>query len=89
MNDDDIFTMDDDAFEEKERRPRSDAAAACARLEAREDIDEEAGTWVPRACVICGDDMRLRCAGCREAVCHLHELCPNGCDETLLRGEAE
>jgi hypothetical protein len=71
---------------EAERRREHELKAQRARFE-EDQIGaglDETGKWPPRECVVCGKETRLRCAGCRAIVCHLHEKCPNGCDDARV-----
>jgi hypothetical protein len=45
------------------------------------------GRYLPEECVVCHDLTQLRCAGCRQAVCHAHDACPNGCDNPVFSDE--
>jgi hypothetical protein len=48
---------------------------------AMDEPVEPDGSYAEAPCVLCGQGTRLRCAGCREPVCHACPACPNGCDE--------
>jgi hypothetical protein len=72
--------------DERERRRLQALAQQRTRLEddrAGVDLDENR-TWLPKACIVCGDETRLRCGRCRMAVCHFHEHCPNHCDDPVV-----
>lgn len=39
---------------------------------------------IPKPCIACDLETLLRCARCRQPVCHNCENCPNGCDATTV-----
>jgi hypothetical protein len=44
------------------------------------------GRYLPKECVACRDDTQQRYGGCRQAVCQVHDACPNGCDDPVVQG---
>ena len=41
---------------------------------------EEGYDRQPLPCRVCDAETRLRCAGCRQPLCHTCDECPDGCD---------
>jgi hypothetical protein len=41
------------------------------------------GKWLPGECFVCGEQTQTRCGRCHTYICHHHEACPNGCDESI------
>jgi hypothetical protein len=77
----------DDHQDKRDRRRLAVLEQQRTRLEADRvgfDLDEDGRTWLPKKCIVCANETRMRCAGCRMAVCHLHATCPNGCDDVEI-----
>ena len=37
------------------------------------------GNWLPKPCIVCGEETEARCVECHTPQCHDHDECPSGC----------